>query len=386
MEQITRKGIEQEAAMDFIEPPVCADLKFNWSHAHSTTKLIKVHGGKLYGTYWNPEPENYKIIWTVRNEDFFCLRWGNSDFILEHIAENAHAYVGGYLIGSETYIPVKDYFTKPGCSVNWEYAFERQWLFYELWGRLLYNPHTPDEVFRNEFVRRYGKEADLLFDAYQLASKTPLRLASLFDCSWDFTLYSEGFMALNPDDQRVEYISIDRQINQPPLDSDYVSIAEYVKRISSGYSFPKNKITPPDLAQMLEADCRKALDLVKNIDVSKNNSLMFETADVKAWASLGLFFSEKIKGGIDLQTYRTNGGEEKKDEAVKHLENALNYWDSVIAITRPIYNDMPLVHYSQQDGKYWKENDHLRFHWEYLKNDVINDIETAKNSVSDRKK
>ena len=54
--------------------------------------------------------------------------------------------------------------------------------------------------------------------------KLPLRLASSFDCSWDFTLYREGFMALNPSTKRVEYISVDRQINQPPLDTDYVSI------------------------------------------------------------------------------------------------------------------------------------------------------------------
>ena len=30
-----------------------------------------------------------------------------------------------------------------------------------------------------------------------LAGKTPLRLASSFDFTWDFSLYSEGFMALN---------------------------------------------------------------------------------------------------------------------------------------------------------------------------------------------
>ncbi len=178
---------------------IWASLKFNWSHPLSTTKLIKVHGGKIYGTYWNPEPKGYKIVWTVRNEDFFCLRWGVADFIRQHIANNTPDYVGGYFIGSETYIPAKDYFTKPGFSVDWKYAFQRQWLFYKLWGRLLYNPSTPDSIFRNEFIRRYGKQAAVLFDAYALAGKTPLRLASSFDCTWDFTLYSEGFMALNPE-------------------------------------------------------------------------------------------------------------------------------------------------------------------------------------------
>ncbi len=367
MEQLTRKAIEQEASMNCFERPIWASLKFNWSHPLSTTKLIKVHGGKIYGTYWNPEPKGYKIIWTARNEDFFCLRWGVADFIRQHIADNTPDYVGGYFIGSETYIPAKDYFTKPGFSINWKYAFQRQWLYYKLWGRLLYNPSTPDSIFRNEFVRRYGKQAAVLFEACGLAGKTPLRLASSFDCTWDFTLYSEGFMALNPKDKRVEYISVDREINQPPLDTDYVSIVEYVKTISSGGSFGRNKITPLDLAAMLEKDCKKALELVKNINVSGDDPLMFEIADVKTWANLGLFFAEKIKGAVALETYRLNGGEEYKQNSVKHLENALHFWDEIINITSPIYKDMPLVHYSEQDGKSWKENDHLRFHWRLLR-------------------
>ncbi len=95
-EKLTREGIEKEAAMDFIEQPVWADLKFNWSHAHSTPKLIKVHGGKLFGAYFNPVPMDYKVIWTARNEDFFCLRWGVPEFVRKHVKSNSQDYVGGY--------------------------------------------------------------------------------------------------------------------------------------------------------------------------------------------------------------------------------------------------------------------------------------------------
>ena len=380
MEQITRKGIEQEAAMDFIEGPVWADLKFNWSHAHSTTKLIKVHGGKLYGTYFEPVPIDYKITWTARNEDFFCLRWGVPDFVRKHIQTNSPAYVGGYFVGSETYIPAKDYFTKSEEPVKWKYAFERQWLFYKLWGRLLYNPATPDEVFRDGFIQRYGKQAGSLLDAYALAGTTPLRLASSFDFTWDFTLYSEGFLALNTSGptRRVEYISVDRQIKQPPIDPEYVSVLEYVKTISSGGAFDKGRLTPPVLISMLERDCNEALDIVKGIDTSKDQSLSQEVADVKVWANLGLYFAEKLKGAVALQTYRVKGGEDNKKSAIRHLESALQFWDVVISITRPLYNDMPLVHYSEQDGKSWKENDHLRFHWESIRPDVAKDVEIAK--------
>ena len=381
MERITRQGIEQEAAMECFEGPVWASLKFNWSHGHSTPRLIKVHGGKIYGTYWNPEPEGYRMVWTVRNEDFFCLRWGAINFVRSHIRTNTKPYVGGYFIGSETYIPAKDYFTRPEIDVEWKYAFERQWLFYMLWGRLLYDPSTPDELFMAEFVRRYGKEAGVLLEAYDLAGRTPLRLASSFDCTWDFTLYSEGFLALNPATRRVDYISVDRQIHRPPLDTALVSVAEYVRGLLSGESLWHGRVTPSALADSLETDCRQALDLVKGIDTSGNNALMFEVADVKAWAGLGLYFAEKLRGAVALETYRLKGDEENKKKAVRHLEKALGFWDDVIRITRPLYNDMPLVHYSEQDGRPWEENDHLRFHWALLRPDVARDVEIAKNAV-----
>ncbi len=68
------------------------------------------------------------------------------------------------------------------------------------------------------------------------------------------------------------------------------------------------------------------------------------------------------------------GEEEDKQEAVKRLENALRYWDEVVTITLPLYNDMPLVHYSEQDGKPWKENDHLRLHWALLRPEVAKEL------------
>jgi hypothetical protein len=136
------------------------------------------------------------------------------------------------------------------------------------------------------------------------------------------------------------------------------------------------------LANMVEKDCRKALALVKNINSTNNNALMFEVADIKAWANIGLHFAEKIRAGIALQNFRTKGGEENKQAAVKHLESALKYWDVVISITRPIYNDMPLTHYSEQNGVRSKENQFLLFHWEKLRPDLLKDIEVAKNAIA----
>lgn len=378
-EQLTRKAMEE---LDFLDGPIWAEIKFNWSHAFSSPKLIKVHGGKISDTYFKPQPRKYRIAWMARNEDFFCLRWGVPAFVRQHIHLNTHSYVGGYFVGSEGYIPAKDYFTKPGLKVDWQYAFQRQWLFYMLWGRLLYDSSTPDTVFKTEFTRRYGKAAENLLEASALVGTTPLRLASLFDFTWDFSLYSEGFMALNTKNRSMDYISIDRQISQPTTDTTYVSVADYVHNGSSEEAFGRDKISPLKLAGLLEQDCRKALSLVETIKATSTTSLPYEVADIKVWANLGLYFAQKLRGAVSLETYRQKGGEAHKQAAIRYLESALTYWEVVVSITRPLYNDMPLAAYSYpKDGKRLIPDPTRRFHWEMLRPDVARDVDIAKNAT-----
>jgi hypothetical protein len=381
-EKLTRRSMEDEASMGFLEGPIWADLKFNWSHAHSTSTLIKVHGGKLYDTYFTPESDVYKIVWTARNEDFFCLRWGVPSFVRELITKNSHSWSGGFIIGSETYIPAKDYFTKDSLTIPWRYAFERQWLFYKLWGRLLYSPAANDKLFQQEFMRRYGKQGQNLLQASALAGAAALRIASDYDCGWDFTLYTEGMMARNPVTQSVEYISVDKLINQPPMDTSYISIRDFVHAVSIDSAIHKNKVTPLQLASMLEKDCNKALALVQPINVSaaNNKALLYEVADIKAWAYLGLHFAKKIRGGLALQQFRIQGGETNKQEAIRQLQQSLGYWDDLVSITAPLYKKMPLVHLSQQGGKETPANFYNTFHWSDLRSEVAKDVQTAKDA------
>jgi hypothetical protein len=380
-ELLTRRTLE---AIDFADGPVWLAGKFNWSHGHSTPTLVGVHGGGLGDTYFKPEPKNYKFTWIVRNEDFFALRWGVPSFVREHIQKNGtQSYMGGYIIGSETYIPALDYFTAVKTGTNWHYAFERQWLFYKLWGRLLYDPATPDTVFAEEFVRRYGPKGGDLLRAYELASRTPLRLASLFASTWDHTLYSEGFMWLDEKQEvpKMAYISVDSLIKQKVLDPAYVNIADYVAGRAKGQAFAADRVTPPVLADRIEADCREALRLADGIAPGGNVALMYEVADVKTWSHLGLHLAEKLRGGVALQTYRQSGGEENKARAIRHMENALAQWDEVVRITRPIYRDMLLTHNIGYSATLQPDSP---FHWALIRPQVANDLETARNATVGR--
>ena len=363
VEKMTRDALE---TID-LPSPIWVEVKFNWSHAHSTPKLIKVHGGAISDTYWNPVPENYRITWMMRNEDFFALRWAQTDFIKKHMELNVHPYVGGYFIGSECYIPAKDYFSKVK-DISRDYAFERQWMFYKTWGRLLYNPSTPDDLFINALEKKYG-DGESLFKAYNAAGNVPLLIASFWDLAWDFTLYSEGLYAFNGETGRAEFISVDRLMKHSTLDTAIINIDDYTNILVKESVIPKNKITPLEFAEDLEMYSKEALSYIETTETD-DLTLRYELADIKIWANLGLYFSEKVRAAVVLSIYEKTREEEQKDEAIQHLENGLSYWEKIVEISEYFYKEMPLVHLNQLEDKY--------FHWAKLIDEVKKDIELAK--------
>jgi len=61
------------------------------------------------------------------------------------------------------------------------------------------------------------------------------------------------------------------------------------------------------------------------------------------------------------------------------LQNELAYWDEVVKITRPIYNDMPYTGYTYPaDGNDSVIDNTSRFHWALLRPEVAKDVEIAK--------
>jgi hypothetical protein len=378
--ELTRKAVEDNA---YRLGKVWVDVKFNWSHAHATPKLMYIHGGSKSTALWKPTPKNYKMVYTMRNEDFFILRWGQPDFVRDVIKYNDKDYLGGYIIGSETYIPAKEYTTKPGPHLTWKYAFEKQWMFYQVWGRLLYNPETKDDVFSNSFNKKYGIDfGNKLVEAHKLSDKMPLKLASFYAASWDFTLYSEGFLAGARSamgclyDQISPFISVNEIINTVTLDTSLVSIKDYI----SGNFKGSDKINPLQLAEGLEKDANNALVIVQKLKTD-NPTLVHEISDIKTWSYLSLYFSEKLKGGTALAYFRKTGDPVKQKESIDHLETALGLWEKIVDQNKPYFEDIPLLHLGDIYNNGGDIRPLSRFSWAYLTGEVKNDIDIAKNSV-----
>ena len=337
-EQITRQAIETMGMDD----PVWIEFKFNWSHGHTSPRLSIVHGGMLTDTYWEPYSDKYKAIWTMRNEDFFVLRWAQPDFIREFIRLNSQPYAGGCFIGSECYIPAKDFITQEQHQ-HWDYAFQRQWLFYKVWGNLLFNPTTPDSDFAQALADKFpGVDGMELLRAWKLASNCANRLGSFYRATWDGTLYSEGF-AKNGG----KLIRIDELIKQPTLDdAHYVSIDEYVNQGVDDNA----RVNPLQLADQLDVDCQEALRLAAAAEKqSTSPTLQIELNDIRSWTWHGRYFAQKLRGGVALARYQKTKDKQYQQTAVQYLTAAKDCWLQLIEHVER-YN-VPVMPY-QFDSKF----------------------------------
>lgn len=345
------------------------EIKFNWSHGHSTPVLAMTHdshSGKTDDGYWNPLPNNYRVQWMIRNEDFFILRWGQPGFIRSHIAQNTAPFVNGYFVGSEGYIPAKDFSHIDNAHKTWQYGFEKQWLFYMLWGRLLYHPATPDAVFEAAFNARYGTgSGKTLLEAYSAASRMPLMLASFYAATWDYSLYSEGFLApfaanAGLHDDVSSFISIDELIDHPTLDPKYISIKDFVQQTYEN-KLPAGKVSPLALADSLDADSKKVLRLVHQLRRGSSPTLHCELDDLDTWAWLSSYFATKLRAGVALQTWRITHDAAQQQLAVALLTTCRETWKKVSAITSGHYREVPYIDDHSSGGNGYK--DARRFSW-----------------------
>ncbi len=265
----------------------------------------------------------------MRNEDFFVLRWGQPDFIREFVQNNGANYVGGCFVGSEGIIPAKDYISKDGPHRNWNWHFQRQWLWYAAWGRLLYDGATPDATFQNLLGDRLGRDkAQDLLMGWKNASQVPLLFASYHKGQNDLTLYTESFGNWFGAGKH-HLFDINNIIDHPVLDTlRFVNIKTY---LANGEKVPPGILSPPQLADSLDRITQRSLTIAQKWTGKGTPTLDAELADLEAWAYFARYFGDKLRAGVALAKYRKNGEAAHQKEAVALLEKCVTHWKNYVA-------------------------------------------------------
>ena len=164
--------------------------------------------------------------------------------------------------------------------------------------------------------------------------------------------------------------------------SDSISCVFICKKKNQGIQISDDLITPLELAQVVQENCKEAMAIVENLRSTNNEpELNSELDDLETWCHLGFYLADKLLAGVALETFNLSNHIEEKGKALKHLEKCRVHWENVIKLTVDRYEPMPYVSMGPQTRSKWPE--FTSFHWSNFLKDVKADIEYVGNLQED---
>lgn len=347
---------------DFIDKyPDKIDLSFKYARA------------RMYAT---PNPQwaneyieelkkfNLKSWWNIRNDDIFHFRWGDPSYTSAFIKNlPSEEVTAGYFMGSDGYVWGREFISNYPKQPR-ELEIDKHWYNFMLWGRMGYNPNLSNDLILGMLAEKYPNvNVQELQKVWATASGIPSLVTKFHWNSWDFMWAVEGCL-----DLRKGFHTVEDFINNPTMDfTGVLSIPAYLKRIKANSPIATNETTPLQLADDIEAKATIVLEFIEKQQIVDELSSYSELLyDLKAWAYMGNYYANKIRGANYLHAYKSRLGNENKEKSIKSLQMAFTMWKLYAEAASRNYNPQFLAKTRTID-------------WDALTKDVEKDIEIVRN-------
>jgi hypothetical protein len=268
-------------------PNVTFDMSYKYSKAHLYSTSVPKHFDKGNNSKQLVQ-NNMKVWFTVRNDDFYYHTWGDPSFAREYIkgmTDYGNNFAGFY-IGSDGFCPTRTFFCKNTVSQG-ILEVQRQWYMTMIWGRLAYNPQTPDLLFKNYMKLKYPvASSDELFAAWSKASSGIQKTTELMheDFDLDFKWYPEACLTYKG------FATVDLFA---AADIGPGSLLCNIK--NSAKDSCNGKKSSYQLVDEIEANAMSALNTVNKMNAEANSELGVTLNNIKAMSYLSLYFAHKVR-------------------------------------------------------------------------------------------
>jgi hypothetical protein len=300
------------------------------------------------------KPRPYEFFWEIwalgSNR---LLLWGDP----EHVRRTAGMLTVSGTQGFEIDEPLaqKGFGNRPGRwgvftaaaadRVFWKYEFERYWLFYLLWGRLTYDPKTPERVWRRELERRFGSAAPDVLEAYQQASRILPELSAVHMPDPNMYIWPE----INPGG----LIDVYKEV----LPSDWrlvASIQEAAGNRLRGAASAKQ--TPQETAERFERLAGAVEEAVRRAEAKLGDGhreWRGTAPDLRVLAALARYHAHKQRAAEQLAYFYEAADPAALEAARAELEAALHVWEALVKLTDGLYPDE--MAFGPADIGHWKD-------------------------------
>ena len=231
---------------------------------------------------------------------------------------------------------------------DWEY--ERYWHFYQVFGRLGYNPDTSPEVWRTEFRERFGPAAaPHVESAIHRASQVLPRIIAydLPNLSADITWV-----------ELMRWHDLPTYINNGPIDiAQFVGIEEAARLRIAGEDSPR--IWPRQTRLWFDQTATDIMESLERAETRIGNfrSKEYESTvvDMKILAAMARYHARRSESGVNYAAWVYEKDLHSLDSTILHEGLAIAEWEKIIEAGDGVYNDYLAFGRRPDLAGHWKE-------------------------------
>ncbi len=326
-------------------------LPFHPTHINRRNQLDRRHGYADLLCY----PQRYRMHWKLWNAGTTkLLLWGDPEYV-RRFAASTHLYdgdgfeVNGPLATKMGVHPLAEPFDilkSPYQYYDWE--FERYWHFFQVFGRLGYNPDAPPEVWEKEFERRFGKEAA------PYVQRALHRASQVLPRTIAYAMFNFPTMSGFPEKDRGGELA--KYSKTRPSDIQiFLGMDEAAQYHLEGEE--SAKIWPRETSQWFARASADILDLTtqaeKRIGKNKNKEFNSTIVDLKILANLALYHSRRIPAGVSWALFDLTGDVAALNDAISHETNAIDAYEKIVKAAGDVYADDLMM--GRSEPPHWRD-------------------------------
>jgi hypothetical protein len=329
-------------------------LPFHPTHINRQNQKDRRHGYADLLTY----PQRYRVLWRLwTGGTARLLLWGDPEYV-RRFAASARLYDGNAVDANE--ILATKMLGEPHDKTPWpiltakyrytEYEFERYWHFYQLWGRLTYNPQTPAGVWEQEFGHRFGASGTSLMRGLHTASAVLPRIVA---ASYRYQLFptTRGWAEMMRQGDLPQFADAEgsdiEQFENPRAEA---------KRLLSGTDTSLRR--PQETSSWFSTVADQVLERVAEAEKAgaSGKEAASTIADLKILAWLARYHAARLQGAVDYNLYREGGGAPALDRAIEHERTAVAAWAGIVKAAGDIYSpELAFGVHRVGFPRHWKE-------------------------------
>jgi hypothetical protein len=332
-------------------------LPFHPTHIQELNQFERRHGYSDLLKY----PRDYELHWTLWTSGTTrILQWGDPEYVRRFAGTMQLGGGQGFDImePEATKMAGHPHEMKPFDLLNssyryYDYEFERYWHYFQVFGRLTYNPNTPSEEWDREFEKRFGK------DAATYVEQGLHRASQILPHIVAYCLPPLRFSTTRgwPERQRQEDLPAYAQAEPSDIEQ-FQSMADAAKNIVEGGA--SARIAPMKtsrwFAQAASDVFKLAAEAEQHAGANPGKEFLSTMVDLKILANLALYHAWRIPAGMSYALFVQTQDLNALDDAIQNEKRAIQAWGGIVSAAGDVYNSDMMMGLPEYDlSGHWRD-------------------------------